>query len=105
MIVTPLPDNTGFSTDAPFRHGAERSYDSIRGIHYKHHPPAVRFAISGTADGFLQLTCQGCTDQKLMRRDALSLMKALNLLPEDTKQLPTAVRSGGKFVSRSAQAD
>lgn len=105
MIITPLPGNTGFSTDVPFRQGADRSYDAIKGIHYKHTPPAVRFSISGTADGFLQLTCQGCTDQKLMRRDALALMKALKLLPDHTKQLPTAVRVGGKFVSRSAQAD
>ena len=105
MIVTPLPDNTGFSTDALFRYGVDKSYDAIKGIHYKHHPPAVRFAISGTADGFLQLTCCGVNDQKLMRRDALSLMKALRLLQEHVKQLPTAVRIGGKFISRSAQAD
>ncbi len=105
IVITPLPGNTGFSTDAPFRYGAERSYDAIKGIQYKHHPPAVRFTIGATADGFLQLTCQGCTDQKLMRRDALALMKALDLLPSNTKQLPTAIRVDGKFVSRSAQAD
>ncbi len=105
MIVTTLPGNTGFSTDVPYRHGADRSYDAIKGLHYKHTPPAVRFTISGNADGFLQLTCQGCTNQKLMRRDALSLMIALKLLPEGTKQLPTAIRVGGKFVSKSAQAD